>query len=379
MRLLLPWLLAMAVLGPPQEPVDGTAREAILDRSPAEWRPAPEGTWRAWSRDTVPSDAELVLLRRAAESYAAGDMPAALIALFELLELAPDHPMGLHQAGVIYFRLRRYGDAIVALERYLEVAPQRLGDTRALGHCYYTLGSYEQALAHYERVLALEEEGLEARRGLALCHMRLGHPAEALANLRRVLELDPTHADAATWVARILFDEERAEEALEAALEARDLGPYEPRPWFLLSQIHYDLGQDELGDAARQRFDELNGIAQELRAAEARLLYDPRQPELHARIVGLHRRAGDLLSAGRALNRWREVEPERAAVHVALLDLAVELGQAAAAEQLASNLSRIAGDDLAAWQRLVRYHASRRDRVRQAEAEAQVARLRAGR
>jgi predicted Zn-dependent protease len=371
--------LLLPVVGQEPPAIDDAARAAILERSPADWRTAPEGTWDGWDPDTAPPEALRPYLQRSVEAYLAGDMPAALVALHELLEVAPDHPTGLHQAGVIYFRLRRYGDAIVALERYLAVAPGRLRDTRVLGHCYYTLGEYARARDHYRRVLELEPESVEARRGLALSRMRLGESEEALAELARVLELDPRHADAATWVAQILFDEERTEEARDAALRARDLDPYQPRPWFLLSQIHYDLGEDEAGDAARARFDELTLIAQELRAAEARLLYDPRQPGVHARIAALHRQAGDLLSAGRALNRWLELEPERVAIHLALLDLALELEDLTAADRLAENLRLVAGDDLEAWERLARYHAGRRDRVRQAEAEAEAARLRAGR
>ncbi len=358
----------------PADPDD--PRTAILERQPSEWTLAADGTWKSWDADVTPPEALQPYLLRAVEAYVAGDMPIALIALYELLEEAPDYPSALHQSGVIYFRLRRYGDAIVAFERYLAVAPQRVADTRALGHCYYTLGQYDKARAHYEVVLELQPESVEARRGLALSFMRLGEAEAALEELGRVLELDATHANAAAWIAQILFDEERVEEALAAAERARDLDPFDPRPWFLLSQVHYDLGEDEEGDGASARFTQLNQIAQELRAAEARLLYDPRQAAVYSRLIGLHRQAGNLREVGRTLNRWRRVEPERVSVHIALLDLALEIKDGAAAEELAENLRRVAGDDLEAWQRLVRHYAGSRDRVRQAEAEAELGRLR---
>lgn len=351
-------------------------RTAILERQPSEWAAAPEGTWKAWDADVTPPEALQPYLRRAVEAYVTGDMPMALIALYELLDEAPDYPSALHQSGVIYFRLRRYGDAIVAFERYLAVAPQRVADTRALGHCYYTLGEYGKARVHYEAVLELQPESVEARRGLALSFMRLGDAERALEELGRVLELDSTHANAAAWIAQILFDEERVEEALVAGERARDLDPFDPRPWFLLSQVHYDLGEDEEGDAAHTRFTQLNQIAQEVRAAEARLLYDPRQAAVYSRLIGLHRQAGNLREVGMTLNRWRRVDPGRVSVHVALLDLALEMQDGEAAEELAANLRRVAGDDLEAWQRLVRYYATNRDRVRQAEAEAELARIR---
>jgi predicted Zn-dependent protease len=354
------------------------SRTGILERKPSEWQRAEEGAWKDWDAKVEPPEALQPYLLRSIEAYRLGDMPAALEALYQLLGEAPDYPSALHQAGVIYFRLRRYGDAIEAFERYLAVAPQRVGDTRALGHCYYTLGDYARARAHYEKVLALEPESVEALRGYGLAHMREGDAQGALAALRRVLELDPRHANAATWIAQILYDEERLDEALEAAELARDLDPYEPRAWFLLSQIDFELGRDEEGESAARRFQVLNQIVQEIRAQEARLLYDPRQPAVYARLVSLHRQAGDLLSVGRWLNRWLELEPGRTSIRIAQLDLALELRDEGAAAALAENLRQTAAGDLPAWERLARYYAERRERVRLAEAEAEVARLRAG-
>jgi predicted Zn-dependent protease len=349
----------------------------VLDRSPQEWTKAVDDHWKGWDADTVPPVELQPFLVRAVQAYSQGHMPLALDALYDLLEAAPDYPSALHQSGVIYFRLRRYGDAIVALERYLTVAPQRLGDTRVLAHCYYTLGRYEQAKEHYEKVLKLNPDSVEARRGYGLCFMRLGFAEEALVQLKRVLELDTGHSNAATWIAQVLFDMDQVEEALEAAQSARDLDPYEPRPWFLLSQIFYILEREEDGDAAKMRFDELNRIAQELRAAEARLLYDPRQEQVHRRLIMLHRQAGNLRGVGQVLNRWLKVEPWRIELRVVLLDLAQEMNDGASAARLADNLRQLAKDDLSAWQALARYYAVNRDRVRQVEAEGELARLRA--
>jgi tetratricopeptide (TPR) repeat protein len=352
--------------------------EEILERNPDEWRRAPEGTWSEWSAEADPPEALQPMFVKAIQAYRIGDMPASLQALFEVLESAPDYPSALHQAGVVYFRLRRYSDSVEAFERYLDVAPQRVGDTRVLAHCYYTLGEYERARAHYEKVLGIHLDSAEARRGLGLALMRLGEPELALEQLYRVLELDPRHANAATWIAQVLFDEERVEEALEAAQQARDLDPFEPRPWFLLSQIYFDLGRDEQGESAQERFSFLNQVAQEIRAQEARLLYDPNQPAVYGRLVSLHRQTGNLMAVGLWLNRWLAVEPGRVSIRIAQLDLALDMGEAEAAVALARNLRRVAGEELRAWERLARYYAERRDRVRQAEAEAEVARLRAG-
>lgn len=351
--------------------------KSILDRSPQEWAAAEEGRWKDWDADVTPPENVQPYLIQAVQSYRQGHMTGTLEALFGLLAEEPDYPSALHQAGVVYFRLRRYSDAIVAFERYLHVAPQRVGDTRALAHCYYTLGRYEQALGHYEKVLAINVDSVEARRGYGLCFMRLGESERALKELRRVLELDPSHANAATWIAQVLFDEDRVEEALEAGELARDLDPYEPRPWFLLSQIYYVLERDEDGDAAKLRFDELNRIAQEIRAAEARLLYDPTQAGIYQRLISLHRQAGNLRAVGLVLTRWLKVEPSSMEIRVAMLNLAQEMGEPDTAEALADGLRKVAGDSEIAWTALARYYATSRNRVKQIEAEGELARIKA--
>ena len=364
----------------PERERGGPAQEEgleILQRRPAEWPSAEAAEWSDWEPSQEPPEAARALLAASIESYGRGDLPSALTALYQLLEELPGYPPAMHQAGVIYFRLRRYGDAVTAFERYLAVAPARFSDTRALGHCYYTLGDYERAREHYLRVLEVEPESVEALRGLGLARMRLGDSAGALATLGRVLELEPTHANAQTWVAQILYDEERVEEALTAALKARDLDPFEPRAWFLLSQVHYDLGQDEEGDAARARFSELNQLAQEIRAAEARLLYDPRQPAVYANLIALNRRSGNDERAVHWMVRWIQTDPGNVPLRIRALDLATELGDEAGVAACAEALESLAGDHLVAWQRLAVYYASTRQRLKQVAAEEQVARLRA--
>ncbi|HIG11030.1 MAG TPA: tetratricopeptide repeat protein [Planctomycetes bacterium] len=376
-------LAATASSGQALQPAQADETEAlppsVLERQPTEWPASQPGAWRDWKAEDQPPPELAALVQQVVAASGAGDLPRALEVLFVLLEAAPDYPSALHQAGIIYFRLRRYGDAAVALERYLAVVPGRVVDTRALGHCYYTLGDYEKALAHYALVLAQRPESVEALRGKGLAEMRLGQTSAALTTLARVLKLDPRHANAQTWIAQILFDEERAPEALKAAQRGRDLDPFEPRAWFLLSQIHYDLGQNEEGDGARKRFDELSLIAQELRAAEARLLYDPRQPAVYAELVALNRRAGNGVRARHWMVRWIQTAPQDVDLRLQALDLALWMGDDPGAAACAEALWTLAGDSLAVWQRLARYHAGRRDRIKQVAAEEQVARLKAQR
>ncbi len=376
-RLILAACLSASALAPHGAAVQrhGPTPNSVLDRSPREWSAAAPGRWDGWDADVKPPASVEPFLVRAIDAFDRGNMPGTLQALFELLEAEPDFPSALHQAGVIYFRLRRYQDAITAMERYLTVAPHRVGDTRYLAHSYYSLGQYREAQQHYKKVLAVRPKSPEAHRGLGLCHMRLGDSDAALVELQRVLELDPRHGNAATWIAQIHYDEERTDEALAAVLRAEKLGPYEARTWFLKSQIYYELEREEEGDLAKARFDVLDRAAQEIRATETQLLFQPANSALYRRLAALRRDTGDVRGASEVLLRWLKVEPRNLDLRILMLQHARETKDAKSAAALATSIRQLAGDHAGAWGSLAAYYASVGDSERQAEAEAQIERL----
>ena len=353
-------------------------RAQVLDRSPTEWSEAPADHWVSWDpKAPAPSAVEArVALDRALESAQRGDLVSSLAGWFELLEVEPEYPPALYQAGVIYFRLRRYSDAAVAFERYLKVAPHRAGDTRALGHCHYSLGRYEQAAEHYERVLEVgETPGL--RFGLALARMRLGEEDAALAGLERVVELKSDHLEAHTWLGQLHFDAGRTAEARAALERAQALDPFAPRPWFLSSRVLLEAGEEEAGLKAHERFKTLDAVAQEVRTLEGRLLFKPQQPAVHRRVVELHASAGDIGRVKGALRRWEALNPEGIQARVVGLEAWNSLGRRAEAAATAEVLAAIAGDSAGAWAVLARHYRATRERVLQVQAEERWRALRA--
>jgi tetratricopeptide (TPR) repeat protein len=296
------------------------------------------------------------------------DYPRALQSLHAVLKQTPDFPPAWHQLGVLYFRLQRYGDAIVCMERYLELAPQRVGDTRVLAHGYYSLADYARAKAHYERVLERNPGEVEALRGHALACMRLGENERALAELDAVLVLDPRHEDAATWRASLLYDLDRLDEALPAAVLARDLDPFQPKPWFLLARIHGDRGEEPAAQEAQRRFEELSVISQELRAVENRLLYRPGDVNLMRSACVLQRRAGNREKLRETLARLFRADPQTVDARLFGLELTIALGDEPAARMLAEKLAESAPEDPRVWERLEQFYASIKDRKKQIEA-----------
>jgi len=352
-------------------------RAPVLDRSPAEWTRAEEARWAGWdpSRREPPREAARGALSRALAAVERRDLIAALEGWFALLEAEPDYPPALYQAGVVYFRLRRYTDAAVAFERYLEVAPQRVGDTRALGHCHYSMGRYVAAAEHYERVLSAGETP-GVRFGLGLARLRLGEEKAALVSLKRVVEIDSGHAEAHAWLGQLHFDAGRTEEARAALQRAQALDPFAARPWFLLARVLLELGEDEAGAQAHERFRSLDRTAQEARTLEGRLLYRPNLPTVHRRLVELHAGVGDVVRVRGALERWGALEPEGVAPLLAALSAWEVLGRPVDAGAVAGGLARVAGDSAEAWAALARHYRSTKQRVLQVQAERRLRELR---
>lgn len=373
--------LALVLLG-----LLGGALQDPLDLDPATLPRAEAGRWAALfdGREVVAAELPMEVAPKvleARQAYASADFPRALALQQEILAQQPDFPPTLLELGSTYFRLRRYGDARTCLERFLEVAPSQVFRTQALGHCYYSLGEYARARDHYEQVVALEPESAEAVRGLALAHYRLGDPERALALLDRVLELREEHGEALAWKAQILYEEERSEEALAAAEEARSADPYSPRPWFLLARILDDLGREAEALEARDRWEELDRLVQEVRVLEGRLLYHPGDFEMAMRLAAVQREIGDGAATREAFSlalahRPDDVQELELRIHV--LDVLFDMGDPRGAEWAARGLAQACSNEPQAWKRLETYFARIGDAERQVRAGELYLRLNAG-
>jgi tetratricopeptide (TPR) repeat protein len=336
---------------------------------------AEPGRWADWKPDApIPAEVQEAFAR-CLEAYQAGDLDRALAQLLDVLKVVPDYPAALYQAGVACFRLRRYGDAAELVERFVAAAPGELRATRVLGHCYYSLGEYERAAAHYEKIRALAPDDVENLRGLALCHMRLGRPEPALELLGRVLELAPDHASAHGWRAQILFDEGRLAEARASVERAQALAPFEPEHAFLASRILAELGLDEVAEQARQRFLELDRVAQAVRHEEGLLLHDPRRLSSWVRLAELHRSIGDVPSLRSALARALALEPRSPELRLFGLESLVAVGDKEGASLAAAAMEQACPAERAVWQHLIGFYRSIGDKAGEERAVARHAAL----
>jgi predicted Zn-dependent protease len=217
-------------------------------------------------------------------------------------------------------------------------------------------------------VVAAAPQDAEARRGLALARYRGGDAEGALADLNAVLESEPEHVDAWTWKAQVLLDLDRAEEARVAAERARDLAPWTPRPWFVLSTAWTDLGKPKEAQAASERFQRLAAVDQEIRRLEARLEYEPGDLVARRALIESLASVGDRRSVRTHLAHLLQERPGDVTWRIFALDVLDGLGDVEAGAMAAKDLERVGAESAPAWKRLEAWYAKVRDRTKQIEA-----------
>jgi len=360
----------------------GSALPPILLSSPGELPRAKAGRWSGYDGTDLQAlgvEREIFdVLQRAQTRYLARDYPGALEPLFQALRSEPDLPEALSLAGLVYFRLRRYGDAVLLYERLVEVAPKLVGRTLALGHGYYSLGDYARARAHYLRLKELRPNDPSVQRALGLTLYRLGDEEAALAIFEALLERGAELDKARYWLGRIRYERGEPELALEHVKALDALTPYDVRTWYLRMQVLYDLGREEEARAAESRWREVDLLTQELRKVDGLLGIQPGRFDLLSRKFELHARLGDAFSARAVLPRLVEARPPEVAeagLYLGTLETLLGLGDTAGALAAARTLEQRCPDDLATWKRLELLYASMRMRTDQVRAARRVREL----
>ncbi len=104
-----PWslLLAVALVAAPARPVQDAAQ-----RDPRGLPAAEPGQWKGWKPDDPLPEGVAAWISEGTRAYLDRDYGAALGLYYRVLDSEPDFPAGLYQLGVVYFRLRRYGDCV---------------------------------------------------------------------------------------------------------------------------------------------------------------------------------------------------------------------------------------------------------------------------
>ncbi|HET6201254.1 MAG TPA: tetratricopeptide repeat protein [Planctomycetota bacterium] len=337
-------LLALGALGFPQE--SAPSRPA----SGPESRPAP------------PLE---TLLRRALETYAAEDFPAAESALKEALPLAPENPEIHRRLATLYLRVRRFGDSARCFERYLALEPSAVGGCPWIGNAYHEIGDFEKAEAWYRRVLGAAPGNLEAKRGLALTLHKKGDDARAEPLFREVAASakfgSVALAAARRYLGEILLARGDGRGAILELQQAKAEDPFSAEVAYALARAFAAAGESARAEEERARHRLLNEHSQEIEALRAHLRARPGDLEAMAKIAGHLSAIGDHAGAERTLRRAVALSPNDPSPRLGLVDFLEARARPEEARRALEEAALLFPEAPSVFERAFRFHRARGD------------------
>ena len=160
------------------------------------------------------------------------------------LELEPDLAEGYAVLGYVY-QMRRFDfvEAERCFRKALELAPKNSYVLRRMGILVRDLGRFDEALQYFSRALAIDplSPGNWWQTGFA--HFFADELIEAESAFRRALELSPQAVFVHAFLALVLLQQGRSEEALTEAYLEPDARYW--RPWALAIILHAAHHDDE--------------------------------------------------------------------------------------------------------------------------------------
>lgn len=104
------------------------------------------------------------------------------------LDLAPRFVLCAYDLGVAWFHRGNMAEAIPAFRKCLEIDPQYNAAHYRLGICLFHAGELDEALAHFEKASLLTPEYLMARYHIGVIHERRGNLEAAAREFERAIE-----------------------------------------------------------------------------------------------------------------------------------------------------------------------------------------------
>ncbi|MCK0069233.1 2OG-Fe(II) oxygenase family protein [Kordiimonas laminariae] len=205
----------------------------------------------------------------------------------DLLNQYPNEPNSLHLLGLIYKKNNQFDAAVSSLEKAIQNGADTIAVSNSLGSTYYAQGNYKKALDTYDKVLSAQPHHADALYNSALTAIALNEgntalnyaqtgiinypndpkfkyiEAQALGQTGQIdaaiekyeylLELNLYDFQTLYALAVLLRENGRFEEAKKYILIATRALPKSKEAWFVLANIHYQLGEAEEADIAFRR------------------------------------------------------------------------------------------------------------------------------
>jgi tetratricopeptide (TPR) repeat protein len=127
----------------------GALRAASLDDA----KQIEEKIWANWHQNPSPT-AEL-LLRQASVALTDGALTTSETMLNQLVGTYPEYVEALDRRATLYFKMKRYDEALADIEQVLEMEPRHFGALAGRGVIYANQGKIGEAKQSLEEALAI--------------------------------------------------------------------------------------------------------------------------------------------------------------------------------------------------------------------------------
>ena len=202
------------------------------------------------------------ILEAALASHGGGDVDRAAGLYERALGARSDHPLALHNLGVLRAGQGRAQEAIELIRRAAEADPASAAAHANLGALLMAQGRTEEAEPCFMRALLVDPSNTGAICGLAELQDQQGRTEEAEANYRRALEFDPACTPAMTGLGISLIHRGVVREAGDLFCQVLALQPNSARASYNVANALKASGRlDEAAIFYRQTLELDRGFA----------------------------------------------------------------------------------------------------------------------
>ena len=206
----------------------------------------------------------------AKQLHRSGELDAAGLLYYRILEAAPATVEALHFAGLLQHQRGQADEALGLIRRSIEIEPGQAGWHNNLGSVLIEQGRPGEAIDAFQAAITLDPASAECHNNLAVALRLVDRPADAEASYRRAIATNPAYQDAYDNLGRLLVARGRVREAISFHAKARELDPRNERTRRFLVAAYGASGES---DNALKVLDEWlaeepgNEIARHMRAS----------------------------------------------------------------------------------------------------------------
>lgn len=218
--------------------------------------------------------------------------------LERILKAQPGNIAALRLKANNQYMLGDISSAEQILLGLLDRSPNDAEAAYMLGRMYYMDNRAEYALGQFQRVVRVDPKHYKAWDNLGLCYQALGQTDTAIRHFLTAIKLvDTAHPDY-DWpyanLSELLLEENRDQEAYQAAMQAAKRNPGSARNFFLGGKALLRLNREQ--DAAKW--------------LERSIALDSAYPEPLYVLGQLYMKTGEKEKAAELLKRFREVKEQ---------------------------------------------------------------------